>query len=259
MNWRFQVEQSCYICFACKEKLELFVTFADLVKQKQKIYRTQKNKLLTIKEEPPPEIAEILIASNLASDPFECEDFIKEESSIDCESKYEPEIRIFEEYFTNEQPVDVGNVPFINRNLSDNLPKREKISTEISSETLLNPAKNLMKCQDEVKNETSFLCCDFCNRTYCSKNSLLKHIRLHMMDSKVEKLDHKKDALDNQCELRPDTKKLTVDTSKSCPICHKTMKSNSIYSHIRLVHNKERDQICQVRCLLNVVDSLLML
>ncbi|CRL01894.1 CLUMA_CG015280, isoform A [Clunio marinus] len=32
----------------------------------------------------------------------------------------------------------------------------------------------------------------------------------------------------------------------TCPICHKTMKNNSIYSHIRMVHNKERDQICQV-------------
>lgn len=75
--------------------------------------------------------------------------------------------------------------------------------------------------------ETRKFICDICCEGFSTKMALLRHIRFHLPDDQQE-----------CCESPAST--------KSCPICHKRMKSHSIHAHIKLIHKRERDQICQV-------------
>lgn len=186
--------------------------------EKQKMFGKKKPEILKVKEEQLTDMAEILIAQNMSLDPFECEDdFIKEESSQDSESKNEPEVLIFEDFLstqtlTNSRKVLQANVDF---------------QQQIGAHT-----------------EAKYVC-DDCGKIFQSKDSLLKHIRHHITQNNKQHSSQTPQCI---------SKKSAVEVTRSCPVCYKTMKSNSIYSHIRLVHNKERDQICQVR--FNLIDRI---
>lgn len=216
-----QVQHPCCVCFECKKKLESFTNFVNEVNEKQKMFGKKKPEMVKVKEEPLPDMAEILIAQNMSLDPFECEDdFIKEESSQDSESKNEPEVLIFEDCFTNQPLTNSRKV------LQANVDYQQQIGAH---------------------NEHTQYVCDVCDKIFQSKDSLLKHIRHHITQNNKQHSSQSPPCI---------SKKSAVEVTRSCPVCYKTMKSNSIYSHIRLVHNKERDQICQVRFnLINWVDK----
>lgn len=120
--------------------------------------------------------------------------------------------------------------------------------------------------------------CDVCQKSYRNKNLLLRHILRHFPEDTIpcdhcsKKFTNRKDFIVhknrfhsdqiqftcNLCEETHDDKKSMLKcreshlvkkkrvNEKSCPICDKKMKTNSIYSHIRMVHNKEREKMCQI-------------
>lgn len=76
--------------------------------------------------------------------------------------------------------------------------------------------------------ETRKFICDICCENFKTKISLLQHIRVHLPD------EDQQESYENLANTKP------------CPICQKRMKSHSIHAHIKLIHKRERDQICQV-------------
>lgn len=231
------------MCFECEEKLQNFADFRDEVTEKQKIFGRAKVLTVPVKDEPLSDIAEILIAQNPSSDPFECEDFIKEESSQDSESKFEPEVSIFEESSASESRVNVLH-KIIVTDPTESFKSRgsRETSTEKSTNRSIDlPLTESIKRQQQFDVHAEEYFCDICDKSCHSKASLLKHIRRHITQDYNQQHEH------SGRDFQTGRKKPPLEVTKSCPVCHKTMKSNSIYSHIRLVHNKVRDQICQVK------------
>lgn len=169
---------------------------------------------LDIKQETFPDIAEILIKPS-PLDPFDTpvKDIVKVELPNEFDPTNEPETSVYEEIFTINEPTTV----------SDNLWK----SLESPSMDLLKmPSFSDVKLRYQTN--LSRYICDICLKSWRTKTLLLKHIKHHVADTRNKTVE-------------PNAK-----GSKSCPICYKTMKSNSMHSHIRLVHNKSHDEICQV-------------
>lgn len=189
--------------------------------------------------------------TNPLLDPFANVDEIKEELFKD-ESKYEPEVKIYEELFDFNEP---------------------KILLKQSPTALDIGFTHRSPSYESNRGHSSNYFCDICSKTCFSKKSLLEHLQRHFPNDckKPSKRDEtvlngeqsktlassfichhcgevfKTRIKMKQCrDSHSMDKKASVEITKPCPVCQKTMKSNSIHSHIRLVHNKERDQICQV-------------
>ena len=249
--FQIQDSQSC-ICFDCNKKLLNFKEFKCEIQEKHEVFRKKNFEVLKIKEEPQSEIAEFLIVTNPLLDPFANVDEIKEEL-FKNESKYEPEVKIYEENFNFNEPMI--------------LLKQSPTALDISF------SHRSSSYESNPGHSTKYFC-EICSKTCFSKKSLLEHLQRHFPNDckKLSKSNEtvlngkqSKELVDSfichhcrkvfktrtemkQCrDSHSLRKKDSVEITKPCPVCQKTMKSNSIYSHIRLVHNKERDQICQVR------------
>lgn len=260
-----------------------FLMFRQQIQEKQKIFHrnSSSEEFFKIKEEP--EIAEILLAQN-PSDPFGNECFIKEEEfPQDEEMKFEPEVKIYEAEPTRNLRNASESLKKPDIKVASIKPRRakRKASTALCLDCGIHlPPQGLI--QHRLDAHKSQFVCDVCSRTYRTKNSLLKHIRHHIVDDSKYKCepcakifvnskeliahknrchsngssficDHCEDVFATRKEMlrcrdgHYVRKKAASEGTRTCPICHKTMKSNSVYSHIRLVHNNERDQICQVK------------
>jgi hypothetical protein len=265
----FQSGSSSYICTSCHRSLTNFAEFKRQINSKLTQLKNDENSFelindcsFRIKQES--DTADHFVAANPLSDPFAIEDAIKTEFPTDNDVKYEetPEERLEPEL-----------------KLDENLDRRK-----VSLKTSCLDCGALLQSNDLLKHRIEFhlseFVCDVCCRSFRSKFLLLKHIRNHFHDDKFKCDVCSKDFSNNKqliahqnrfhsdflqftcenCEEIHDDKKSmmkcrdshglkkksSTGSFKSCQICGKKMKSNSIYSHIRLVHNKERDKICQI-------------
>lgn len=259
-----------WICEKCLEIVDAFAEF------KREI--TEKHRLI-IKLESPDGFQEIEeIPDQPIMDPFES-NFIKEELSRDIESKYEPEIKIDE-----EAPITRSNLRKT-RNASELEGLKFDERAELTSSVIGLDCGNQLRQPVEV--HMSPFICDICSRPFKLKNLLLKHIQSHISDRSKHQCvpcsktfasrnnflahnnryhskgfhficDHCENVFSSRKEMtkcrdshssKLDSKRARIEETKPCPICNKTMKSNSIHTHIKLIHKRERDQICQVRFL----------
>lgn len=190
------------------------------MQEKKKYFEKIHQKLIV--SESAPVFAEILITS---SDPFNRENFVKEENAEGDKLQIDSE------------PAEISSEIKV-----EGLEEIKCLECEVRL-----PADDLMKHRIEVHLQ-EFIC-DICFETCRTKAELLKHIRRHF-PLKSNKLSF----VCENCEKIFSTKKQMLECldshlkskSTTCEICQKTLKSNSIYGHMKLVHRKERDQICQI-------------
>ena len=226
--------------------------------------------MLKIKEET--DISEVLLT---CIDPFAVDEIFKEEfPQTEIKSEFEDENLI--EILSGIKNLSSGEN--FDENSERNLPGKMDQNIKLKDCEISIHSADLIKNQVGF-NLTDFIC-DICSKSYRSKNHLLSHIRNHLPEDnfkcdqclktfhcKKELIAHKNrnhsELLNFTCndcekvykiqkemkkcrESHAKKKKSSANLTKNCPICGKTMKSNSIYSHIRLVHNKEREKICQI-------------
>lgn len=273
---QYQILADGWICVDCKVIITNFQQYKQEVRDKQNTIKSYNKKLFKIKEEP--DIAEVF----LNRDPF-ADDYIKEEPQQEVELKHEPEVLIHEDenkFILNlhKRLVKRHFNEACPPNIPSKKPKRSSTAACFDCGIILSPDDLI---QHRIDAHLSEFICDICYRAYRTKNSLLKHIRHHITEESQHKCDpcskifvNKKELIthNNRCHSNGNIyicdhcenvftsrkemvrcreghyvrKKSSKGSSRPCPICNKRMKSNSIYSHIRLVHNNERDQICQV-------------
>lgn len=206
-----------------------------------------------MKQETAPVFTEILIAQEYpSSDPFMTNDFVKEEDYYEEESKLDPEVNIHDELLSLAD--DSESVKSLNFQPQASIKHRIKIhhhefTCDICFKTYQTKAALLKHVQLHIPNNEKHNC-DHCSKAFLQEEDLMTHInRCHSSDASFV-CDYCENIFASMkmmllCRDSHRGKK-SEEQLRSCPICLKKMKSNSIHSHVKLVHNKERDQVCQV-------------